>query len=212
MSPGGNFVGENFAPLEIPKAPSAIPPNDCNKKTRHAPDRESKIATHCHNMVPGLRFPRDRQIHASCARNGCLRRVRDRTWPFWFVGSAIDLGVLVIHAPNHLNYCNSRNHRGHALDKCSCVLFALPSEPLDLPCPYNRRWGCCNRPNPVPSVSHQLPSVTCDRGLSEADAEKFHCFRRCVQNHHHPPLIIGQWSVMGTCKAMCAGGHRGHWG
>ena len=31
--------GENFATLEISKAPSAVPPNDCNKTTRHAPDQ-----------------------------------------------------------------------------------------------------------------------------------------------------------------------------
>ena len=43
---GENFVGDTFATLEIPKALCAIHPNDCNKTTRHAPDRESKIATH----------------------------------------------------------------------------------------------------------------------------------------------------------------------
>ena len=38
--PRDNFAEENFAPLEIPKAPSAIRPNDGNNTTRHAPDRE----------------------------------------------------------------------------------------------------------------------------------------------------------------------------
>ena len=59
--PGIILPGENFATLKIPKAPSAIRPNDC-KTTRHAPDRESKIATHCHNMVPELCFPRGTKL------------------------------------------------------------------------------------------------------------------------------------------------------
>ena len=41
--------GDNFATHVIPKAPSAIHPNDCNNTTRHAPNRDSKIATHRHN-------------------------------------------------------------------------------------------------------------------------------------------------------------------
>ena len=54
ISPRKSSRGENFATLEIPKAPSTTCPNDRNKTTRHAPNRESKVATHCHNMVPEL--------------------------------------------------------------------------------------------------------------------------------------------------------------
>ena len=32
---GAISPGDNFATLEIPKAPSAIRPNDCNNTTRH---------------------------------------------------------------------------------------------------------------------------------------------------------------------------------
>ena len=35
--------GTNLATLGIPKAPSAIRPNDCNKATRHAPEGDSKL-------------------------------------------------------------------------------------------------------------------------------------------------------------------------
>ena len=87
ISPGDNSVGgqfrqEIFATLEIPQAPSAIRPNDCNNTTRHAPDRHSKTATHCHNKEGQClqrQFPdRQHQISYVCARNGWLRRVRKR--------------------------------------------------------------------------------------------------------------------------------------
>ena len=87
ISPGDDFAGDHFArekvaTLEIPKAPSAIRPNDCNNTTRHAPDRDSKLATHCHNkegqylqqQLPDLQH----QISYICARNGGLRCVRKR--------------------------------------------------------------------------------------------------------------------------------------
>ena len=49
ISLGTISPGENFATLEIPKAPSAIRPNDGDNTTRHAPDGDSKTATHHHN-------------------------------------------------------------------------------------------------------------------------------------------------------------------
>ena len=42
--------GENFTTLETPNAQSATCPNDCNK-TRKAQERDSKVLTHCHNIV-----------------------------------------------------------------------------------------------------------------------------------------------------------------
>ena len=72
--------GENFATLEIPKAPSAVRPNDGDNTIRHAPDGDSKIATHHHNkQAPAPPAPilpdQQHQIPYICARNGWLRRV-----------------------------------------------------------------------------------------------------------------------------------------
>ena len=79
----GKFLTrENFAALEIPKAPSAIHPNDCNNTTRRAPDRDSKTATHRHDeegQYLQQQLPdRQHQISYICARNGRLWRVRKR--------------------------------------------------------------------------------------------------------------------------------------
>ena len=60
VRPGTISPGENFATLEIPKAQSARCPNDCTKHTNHAQGRDTKLATHCHNMVRnGHRLPGD---------------------------------------------------------------------------------------------------------------------------------------------------------
>ena len=81
---GGKIsLGENFATLEIPKAPSAIRPNDGDNTTRHAPDGDSKIATHHHKkQAPAPPAPilpeQQHQIPYICARNGWLRRVGKR--------------------------------------------------------------------------------------------------------------------------------------
>ena len=85
--------GENFATLEIPKAPSAIRPNDGDNTTGHAPDRDSKIATHHHNkQAPAPPAPilpdQQHQIPYICTRNGWLRRVGKR------------LGLLRKHNPS----------------------------------------------------------------------------------------------------------------
>ena len=82
FGPGTISPGENFDALEIPKAPSAIRPNDCNSTTRRGPDRDSKIATHCHNKKGQClqhQLPdRQHQISHICTRNGWLRRVHRR--------------------------------------------------------------------------------------------------------------------------------------
>ena len=54
ISPGGNY-----ATLETPEAQSAIFPNDCSK-THNICTRDSKIATHCDNVVTEL-LPKSHQ-------------------------------------------------------------------------------------------------------------------------------------------------------
>ena len=87
ISPRINSPGENFPTLEIPKVPSVIRPNDCNKRhktcTRQRLPKSNTLPQHCHRIVFSERVQdQQHRISCVCARNGWLRRVRRRAWPF----------------------------------------------------------------------------------------------------------------------------------
>ena len=80
--PGTISLGKISPALKSPKLQVPSTQNDCNNTTRHAPDRDSKIATHPHNKegqyLQHQSPDRQHQISYVCATNGWLRRVHER--------------------------------------------------------------------------------------------------------------------------------------